>query len=268
MLLAATIPDILIDGQMLFSVINDLMWTSARVTGLVMVAPLIGSRGTPVRVKTMFIFALAFALTPYSGAAPLDAGVNASSVLLVGREMLIGLSMGFILRLAFEAGSVAGELMAQGTGLSFATLADPIRGTNSGVLAQWFSIAFGLLFFAMNGHLGLIEMIVGSYRAVPLDGQIADVSMSLATVNQYFGLVLREGASIALPVMLAMLVVNLSFGVLSRAASALNPIQLGLPASVLLGLFLLTATVGELLPQVEALFAQAFATAAGMWSPG
>ena len=81
---------------------------------------------------------------------------------------------------------------------------------------------------------------------------------TLAIAPTFFSLVLRGAVTLALPVMVAMLAVNLAFGVLSRAAPALNPIQLGLPVSVLLGLFLIAMLAGELGPPVQRLFDQAF----------
>jgi flagellar biosynthetic protein FliR len=74
----------------------------------------------------------------------------------------------------------------------------------------------------------------------------------------FFVQVLRVAVGLALPVMVAMLAVNLAFGVLGRAAPALNPIQLGLPTALLLGLFLLAMLAGELAPPVQRLFDSAF----------
>ncbi len=264
----ASIPAVVIDGQTLLDIIAGVVWTAIRIGGVLMVAPLFGTRMVPARVKVLLSIVLGYALMPFSGKPPADIGIDPQTALLVAREIGIGLAMGFVLRMAFEAGALAGELIAQGTGLSFATLADPIRGTSSGVLAQWFNLAFGLLFLALDGHLGLVEMIAASFRNLPLNGEFSEMAGLLQAVPAYFSLVLRVGVQLALPVMLSMLVVNLAFGVLSRAASALNPIQLGLPVSVLLGLVLLVSTARELLVPVQALFDAAFATAIGLTGVG
>ena len=79
-------------------------------------------------------------------------------------ELAVGASMGFMLRLAFEAGAMAGELISQGTGLAFAQMSDPLRGVNSGVVGQWFYLAFGLLFFTANGHLALVSLLLWSVQ--------------------------------------------------------------------------------------------------------
>lgn len=254
---------IAVDGEQLFAIVFATLWTSLRIGALLMVAPLIGTPAVPMRVRLVLTLAISLAMTPLAGAVP-SAAFDAATVLTVTRELAIGAAMGFVLKLAFEAGAIAGELMAQGTGLAFAVLADPLRGTNAGVLGTWFYLSFGLLFFALDGHLGLIELLAGSYDAVPLVGGTWDAAQAAMTVPMFFALALRVGLTLALPVMLAMLVVNLAFGVLSRAASALNPIQLGLPASLLVGLILLAALIGQILPPVQQLFVDAFTAAAAV----
>lgn len=252
-----------LDGQRLFGVLGDVLWTLLRVGGLMMAAPLIGTRAVPVRVRLIFSASLALALTPLLPAMP-DTGIDAAMVLNATREMALGVAMGFLLKLAFEAGAMAGELISQGTGLSFATLADPLRGQNTAVLGQWFYLAFGLLFFTMDGHLALIEMLMDSYRALPIGTPLPDPVATLQLVPEFFGQVLRAGVLLALPVMMALLAVNLVFGVLGRAAAALNPIALGLPAALLLGLVLLIPLISQIAEPVQGLFNAAFDTAAAL----
>lgn len=253
-----TATQMVIDGQQAFAMINALLWNLLRIGALLMAVPLIGTRAVSVRVRMMMAAALSMALTPILPATPGAIVFDATTVLNVGRELAVGVSMGFMLRLAFEAGAMAGELISQGTGLAFAQMADPLRGVNSGVVGQWFYLAFGLLFFTLNGHLALVSLLVDSYRSLPIGGALPDVGAMLEIAPQFFVHVLRAAVGLALPVMVAMLAVNLAFGVLGRAAPALNPIQLGLPTALLLGLFLLAVLAGELGPPVERIFNSAF----------
>lgn len=253
-----------VDGQQAFGMIGTLLWTGLRVGGLLMAMPLIGTRSVPARIRVMAALALSLALAPLLPAPPQWQGLDAAVVLSVARELAIGAAMGFMLRLVFEAGALAGELISQGTGLSFAQMSDPLRGVNSGVIAQWFYLVFGLLFFAANGHLAMVALLVHSYHALPIGAALPDLEATLTAAPAFFSLVLRGAVTLALPVMVAMLAVNLAFGVLSRAAPALNPIQLGLPISVLLGLFLIAALAGELGPPVQRLFDATFDAAGRM----
>lgn len=260
---AGAIPGIVLDGGDMFAVINATLWTSLRVGGLLMVAPLFGTRTVPRRIKGMLAMALAFALSPLAGPPPPLPGVDPLTVLTVAREVLIGVGMGFVLRLAFEAGALAGEFIAQGTGLSFAVLADPLRGTNAGVVGQWFYLCFALIFLSMNGHLMLIELLADSWKAVPLQSTWVPTPDALRAIADFGGQMFLVGIQIALPVVLAMLVINLAFGVMSRAAPSLNPIQLGLPASLLVGLLLMGTLTGQLLGPLRANLDAAFELSTG-----
>jgi len=252
----------LINGEILFAFVTAVIWTSLRVGGMFMVGPIIGTRAMPMRVRVLFVMAVSTVLAPLLPPPPL-AQLDALTVLAVLREIAIGVALGFILRLAFEAAALAGEMVAQGMALTFAQMADPLRGAaTGGVVGMWFFIAFVLLFLAFNGHTAMLRLVVESYAALPTSGAGFDAAKLANAVPMFFGQVLAAGLTIALPVMTAMLVINLAFGVLGRAAPALNPIAVGLPAALISGMFLLAVLMGELQQPAKTLFEAAF-TAAG-----
>lgn len=257
----------LIDGQQAFGMIGTVLWTMMRTGAMLMAMPLIGTRAVSVRIRVLVAGALAMAIAPMLPPPPQSGGLDAATVLGVARELALGVAMGFVLRLVFEAGALAGELVSQSMGLAFAQMNDPLRGTSSGVVAQWFYLAFGLLFFAADGHLAMVALLVRSYQALPIGAAWGDAGASIGAIVELFSLVLRGGLTLALPVMVALLATNLAFGVLARAAPALNPIQLGLPVAVLMGLFLLAVLAGELAAPVQGLLDEAFAAGARVASP-
>lgn len=250
-----------VDGQQAFAIISTVLWTMLRIGALMMAMPMFGSSALPSRVKVMATGLLAMALAPLLPPIPLWEGFNASTVLTILRELTIGVAIGLCLRLIFEAGSLAGELIALGTGLSFAQMSDPLRGGTSGVVGQWFYLLFGLLFFTSNGHLAMISLLLDSYQALPIGTALPDPAAFLAVIPTLMLQVFRGGLSLALPLVVAMLAVNLVFGALARAAPALNPIQLGLPVSLLLGLILLALLSIQMGPPVQQLFNHAFEAA-------
>ena len=254
-----------IDGQAAFGMIGALLWTALRVGALLMAMPMIGTRALPARIRVMVALAMSLALAPILPAPPAWSGFDAATVLSIARELAVGAAMGFMLRLVFEAGALAGELVAQGTGLAFAQMTDPLRGGSSGVIGQWFYLLFGLMFFTLNGHLALISLLVDSYRALPIGAALPDPSALVSIAPTFLLTVLRGGLSLALPLIVAMLAINLAFGALARAAPALNPIQLGLPVSLLLGLVLLTVLSSEMAPPVQRLFDAAFEAARAVY---
>ena len=247
-----------IDGQQAFAIIATVLWTMLRIGAVVTAMPMLGSAALPARVKVMGSLALAMTLAPLLPPVPVWEGFDANTVLSILRELAIGVAIGLCIRLIFEAGALAGELIALGTGLSFAQMTDPLRGGTSGVVGQWFYLLFGLLFFTSNGHLAVIALLLDSYRALPIGSALPDPAAFLAVLPTLMLQVFRGGLSLALPLVVAMLAVNLVFGALARAAPALNPIQLGLPVALLLGLLLLTVLSIQMGPPVQQLFDQAF----------
>ncbi|MGE8280827.1 MAG: flagellar biosynthetic protein FliR [Stenotrophomonas sp.] len=247
-----------IDGQQAFAIIGTTLWVMLRIGAMLMAMPMVGTHAVPARVRAMLAIALAVALAPVLPPVPLFEGFNSTIVLSILRELAVGVSIGFLLRLIFEAGAMAGEMIAQSTGLAFAQMADPMRGGSSGVIGQWFYLMFGLLFFAGNGHLALISLLVDSYKALPIGTALPDPHAMLALAPTLALQIFRGALSLALPLVVAMLAINLAFGVLARAAPALNPMQLGLPVALLLGMALLTLLAGEMGAPVQRLFDQAF----------
>lgn len=247
-----------IDGQQAFAIIGTALWVMLRTGAMLMAMPMVGGRAVPARVRAMLAVALSVALAPVLPPVPLWNGFDAATVLGIARELAVGVAIGFLLRLIFEAGAMAGELVAQGTGLAFAQMTDPLRGGSSGVVGQWFYLLFGLLFFTSNGHLALISLLVDSYTALPIGTALPDPHAMAALAPTLVLQLLRGALALAVPLIVAMLAINLAFGALARAAPALHPMQLGLPVSLLLGLLLLAILAGEMGPPVQRLFDAAF----------
>ncbi|GAB3093882.1 flagellar biosynthetic protein FliR [Lysobacter terrae] len=250
-------------GVDLLALLGTVLWYALRIGAAVQVLPVLGGRGMPVRARLLVTLAMAGAISTVLPTPP-PMGVDAATVLGVFREVTVGLVIGLLLRLAFEAGQLAGEFVSQGMGLSFATMADPLSGASSPVLSQWFYLVFALLFFTLDGHLALVRLLAGSYEGLPIGAVLPDRQALLAAVPMFFSTTLRAGVLLALPVTMALLAVNIAFGVLARAASQLNPMAIGLPVSLLVGLALLMLLSRELQAPVQQLFDNAFAVARGL----
>ncbi|WP_374249605.1 flagellar biosynthetic protein FliR [Thermomonas sp.] len=248
------------DGLNLFALLSMVLWHSIRIGAAIQVMPMIGARGVPRRVRMVFVLALSAALSGVLPPPP-PAAVDAATVLNVVREFAIGVSIGLVFKLAFEAGALAGQFASQGMALSFATMTDPANQTSSPVLSIWFYLIFGLVFFTLNAHLAMFQLLVESYRAQPIGQPLADLQAFLGVVPAFFPLVLKAAVTLSLPVTVAMLAVNMVMGVLSRAAPQFNPIQIGMPVALLAGLALLVVLARDLLGPVQALFGQAFEAA-------
>lgn len=219
-------------------------WAGLRVSAFVATAPVLGGRTVPGRVRLL----LAVVLTPIL-AALLPPVVtppmfSAAWWLAVIINVAIGLMLGTLLQLLFESLMLAAELISATAGLSFAQVNDPLRGTASPVLGSLLMAFASLLFLALDGHHALIRLLAYSYVAVPVDGPF-EVPPWWALL-QLMVPMLEAGLSLSLPVLASLLVVQLGFGLVSRAAPALNLFAIGLPAALVALLLLLWLWVPQM----------------------
>lgn len=233
-----------------------LVWTTLRVGGVVMLAPLLGAMFVPRRMRLAIALVLSLAIMPLAKAPThLDPLSNAGLLAIVD-ELIVGFAIGFVLRLATEAALLAGQLISTGMGLSFATVVDPQNG-GMPLLGRFYIVVSSLLLLATNAHLSLIALLAQSYSVVPIGS--GGISPAAARVVVDFAGVMFAGAvQLALPSVVAILMVNVAFGVISRAAPTLNLFAVGFPITILLGLFVLVLSIRTQGPVWEAQMNEAF----------
>jgi flagellar biosynthetic protein FliR len=230
-----------------------------RIAGVLMVAPVVGARLVPVRVRIALAVAATIVLSPLVPVpAPFDLTVGTAFV--VAQEVLVGIAMGFLLQMIFDALIIAGQTIAMSMGLGMATLVDPQRGMTVPVVSQFFVVLGMLIFLSLGGHLAVFEMLAGSFTLLPIGAPIPidGLMVIVGFASQMFaGAVL-----IALPAVTALLIVNVAFGVMSRAAPTLNLFAVGLPAAMLAGFLVLVITIGNLPSLLSQLLESALETVA------
>ena len=228
-----------------------------RVGACLMVAPMFGARFVPVRARVVLalaLTALVAPLMPATGVAPF----SAAGFVVVAQQLLIGVAMGFALQVVFDALGLAGQLLANSMGLSFAFNVDPLRGSSTAALGQLYIILATLTFLALGGHLALIELLAQGFTTLPIS--TSGLGREGLWMLVIWGGQLFAGAiSIALPGVTALLIVNLAFGVVSRAAPTLNLFAVGFPVSLVVGLLVVLAGMGPLMEGVTQLIGQGFA---------
>jgi flagellar biosynthesis protein FliR len=224
-------------------------WPFIRIGACLMVAPSFGAKFVPARTRLILAAALTVLVTPLLPApAQAIAPFSIPGFIVTLHQVLIGVATGFVLQVAFDALAMGGQLLANSMGLSFAFNVDPLRGTSTPVLGQLYMIIVTLTFFAMDGHLMLIDTLVAGFTTLPI-GVTPPASTWLAVSS--WGTYLFAGAlSVALPGMTAMLVANVAVGVMSRAAPTLNLFAVGFPLTLGFGL----VTVWLTLPAVQSGF--------------
>jgi len=179
-----------------------------------------------------------------------------ASLVIVGQELLIGIALGFITRIFLEVFVVAGQLVSLQTGLGFGSLVDPMNGASVPLISQAFLIIATLLFLAFDGHLLFIELVVRSFHTVPVATDSL-ARIDFLAVAEWGSWLFAGGLLVSLAAVLALLMLNLAFGVLTRAAPQLNLFVIGFPATMVVGFILLWLLSGDLLRHFEREFGQA-----------
>lgn len=254
----------MIAASLLETWLADFFWPFLRIGALFAVAPIIGTRMVSARIRLMAALAVTLVIVPLVPASAPPELFSPAWFLAVAQELAIGAGMGFVLQVIFEAIAFGGQLVAMGMGLGFAMMTDPLRGVQTPVLGQFFSIIATLLFLTFQGHLQLILLAVDSFAWPP--GQpvtwLPDAHLALAQ----WGAALFVGAlQVALPAMSALLLVNAAFGVMSRSTPALNILSVGLPAALLFGLLALYFALPALSRVLDHWLAEATALIAAIY---
>lgn len=226
------------------------IWPFLRIGALFIAIPIFSSHSVPMRVRTLLALAVTTVIVPTLPAMPTVEIFSLAGFLIGMQQIVIGLLFGLILNLVFAAIVFGGQSIAYNMGLGFASLLDPQTGVQVPVIAQFYLILATWLFLAMDGHLLVIQFLADSFRSIPVDSDGLGRD-SVWNMVIWSSRLFAAGVLWSLPVISALLLINLGFGVASRAAPQLNIFSVGFPVSLLLGLLLIWVS----LPSVLALFA-------------
>lgn len=214
--------------------IGSAFWPFLRIGACLMVAPMFGASYVPPRIRIVLAGAMTLVALPMIPHAEAMTVLSADGVITTVEQIVIGVALGFALQLMFDALTLGGQILANGMGLGFAFNIDPLRGVTTPALGQFYTLLGILVFLALDGHIALIETLISSFRGLPVgpSGLSAQALHSLADWGDEMFL---GALRVALPGMTAMLVINLAFGVTSRAAPALNLFAVGFPVTLIFG---------------------------------
>ena len=244
-------------GVELTSWLATLLWPFMRIGAMFAAVPIFSSRSVPVRIRVLLAFFISWMLIPVIPAPPSVELISAQALLISIHQVLIGVAMGFILQLVFAAFVIAGQSIAMAMGLGFASIIDPQNGMQVPVVSQTFLIMATLVFLSLNGHLVLIEVLANSFQNLPV-GMLVPSRDGLWQLVTWGSNMFAGGMLIALPAVAALLLVNLAFGVTTRAAPQLNIFAVGFPVMIMVGLAFLILTLPTITTHLSRLLLEAF----------
>ena len=250
--------------------VSRMWWPVLRIGGFVLAAPATSEVVVPGLVKIVLTLSLAFLMAPVIQ-VPADLSIfSAAGILTAVLELLIGVAIGMVVQLTFEALVFAGQSISMTMGLGFATLVDPQRGAQVPVIGQLFMILGTLTYLAVNGHLMLLGSLAQSFQTLPIGTSHIDKNFLLAIVL-WGARVFDTGLLIALPLVISLVIVNLALGVVTRAAPQLNLFGIGFTITLLCGFFALIAGLDGIMSGISSLINSALTAASelvGAPAPG
>ncbi|WP_281556581.1 flagellar biosynthetic protein FliR [Thalassomonas sp. RHCl1] len=237
------------------SVVNqfmaDFLLPLSRITALVMTMIGLSSQTIPAPIKLAFSVAITVAIMPAIPPSNVGNLFSFATVILVAKQTIIGVLIGFVTVLVINTFTLAGQIIAMQTGLGFASLVDPVSGMNVPAVGQFFLILSSLLFWAMDGHLIYLQFITASFETIPVSSTHIYPSVRFKELVEWASWMFATSLSLSLAPLTAMLLVNFSFGIMTRAAPQLNIFAIGFPITMCAGLIIMWLTMGNFLTHFE-----------------
>lgn len=221
----------------LMALLGKLWWPFFRIAAALWLMPFFGdTRITPL-VRILFSLTLAIIVAPVVPTMPTSDPFSLVSIVFAIEQILFGLTFGLGLTLLFSMMQLVGEMLSMQMGLSMAVMNNPASGGSSHLLSHLLTIFATLLFLGFNGHLIALDIIVESFSLWPVGSSVfaLDIELLLKLLSWMFVAALM----LAMPAIIAMLLVNLTFGVMNRSAPSLNVFSLGFPMGMMMGLICL-----------------------------
>ena len=237
------------------SVINqymaDFLLPLARVSALIMTMIGLGAKAIPTKVKLFLSLAVTVAIMPAIPPSQVESLFSFQTSILIAQQTIIGIMLGFVTLMVVNTFTLAGQIVAMQTGLGFASLVDPTSGMNVPAVGQFFLILSSLSFWAMDGHLAYLQFIVASFTSLPIPLQSFEPVKFKELVN-WGSWMFATALSLAMAPLTAMLLINFSFGIMTRAAPQLNIFAIGFPITMCSGLLIMWLTMGNFMVHFEA----------------
>jgi flagellar biosynthetic protein FliR len=243
-----------------------LIFPLVRILAMISTSPVLGNQQVPKRVKIGLSVLLALIVAPTIAEMPSIPVGSPQGLLIIIQQIIIGVAMGFTLRLIFTTIEMAGELAGLQMGLGFASFYDPVNSAYSPIVARWLGMIAILAFLAADWHLYMLSALAQSFVTLPIGGAMS--SNGYYSVAGWGASIFAFGLQIALPIVAALLFTNIALGILSRAAPQLNLFAVGFPITLTIGFVVLILSLPYFIPLFDRLVLEGLGTMLGILTAG
>lgn len=239
----------------------------ARILAVLVTAPVFNNGALTARIRLVIGLAIGLGMAPALPPMPPIPPGSWLGIAVLAQQILIGVVLGFTLRIVFSAVDMAGSLIGLQMGLSFATFYDPQTSAQTPIVSEFLGLIVLLLFLAMNGHLLTLSVLAESFRLLPISAK-PFAGGGLAAMLAWSAILFSAGLMLALPLIAALLIANISLGVLARIAPALNIFAVGFPVTIVSGFAVLMVSLPYFGAALERLYDRGFVVLAGIIRAG
>lgn len=221
---------------------QSILLVIVRVTALIAVAPILGDRQIPGMIKAGLGLFLAFLLVPVIQPAPSHFTTVPGFIIAVGKEIMVGVTLGFVADMMFYGIQFSGQFVSLQMGFAAAQLFDPSTENNVPVIGQFYYIVAVLLYLAVGGHQFLIEALQASFQSIPLTGLQFEESFFRYIIklsSDVFVIALK----IAAPIFVTILLTEVALGMIARLVPQMNIFIFGFPLKILVGMIMIAISM-------------------------
>lgn len=222
--------------------LTPLLWPFLRTLALLSALPVFNRRSTPTRVRVALAALIVLCAQPSLPEMPVVPLDSAAAFMLVVQQVLIGVTLGFAVRIVFAAVEFAGEVIGLQMGLNFAGFFDPVTAAQSTAASSFFATMVAWVFIVINGHLLVVVALTDSFVSFPV-GPEPFAFLAKSQPHRWGAEIFTTGLWIAMPIIALMLFVNLVLGMIARVAAQLNIFAIGFPITLGVGLIGLLLTL-------------------------
>lgn len=216
----------------------------SRVSGMVLLTPVFSSTNMPVQVRAFIAVSLSLLVTPLQA---VDIPSIDNSILnlapLFGGEILIGLMLGFGIRLIFNGVQLTGQIIGHMSGMQLADVFDPASNTNMPVFSQLLDMTMVAVFLAIGGHRQVVRALLDSFGNVPI-GHAKMQQSAITDIQDMIAASFHLGLQIGAPAMISLLLATLILGFISRTLPQINAVQVGFNLNAIVVFLVLMGSLG------------------------
>jgi flagellar biosynthetic protein FliR len=238
-----------ISSDLLQTWIISLLWPLTRVLGVIASAPIFSHSAIPNQVKLGLGIMLTLIIVPTLPPLPHFEIFSFQGLFILIQQLVIGVAIGFSMRLVFSGVELAGQLIGMSMGLGFASFYDPQSQGQSTAVNQFLVLLAMLIFLSLDGHLLIITAVANSFVTMPIS--VSSSGINPMKIAMWGETIFSAGLLLALPAVTALLITNMALGILTKTAPQLNLFGIGFPVTLSIGFVVLALALPSMLKPIE-----------------